>query len=318
METTNHVKGKEIFLFYFLISVFVFATSSNAQNISISENTTYQAEGSAMLDVMSTDKGVLVPRVTAAQRAAIAQPADGLLVYDTDAKAFCYYDGSAWQFVTTKAYVDSIKLEVKLEIFAELGVDDIEGKHYKTVKIGTQLWMEENLITTKFNDGTDIPLIADNTAWNAATSPAYCWYANDYTTYGVICGPLYNWYAVNNGNLCPEGWHVPDDAEWTQLTDYLGGTGVAGGKLKETSFVHWASPNTDATNISGFTALAGGFRYNNGGFADWTWDANFWSSTQYSSSDSWARKTFHYSGSVVRDSNSKKMGFSVRCLKNQE
>jgi uncharacterized protein (TIGR02145 family) len=314
MDTADLKKVRKS-IFFLLFSSLMFSNYLNSQNIAISESSSYQAEGSAMLDVMSTDKGMLVPRVTSAQRAAIAQPADGLLVFDTDAMAFCFYDGTAWQFITTKAYVDSIKLEVKLEIFAELGVNDIEGNHYKTVKIGTQLWMAENLKTTRFNDGTEIALVSDNTAWNSLSTPAYCWYSNDYATYGATYGPLYNWYAVNAGNLCPEGWHVPGDADWTALTNYLGGISPAGGKLKETGTTHWAPPNAGATNETGFTAIPGGFRYWNGGFADLTWDANWWSSTQSNSADSWARKIFYNASSVVRDSNSKKMGFSIRCLK---
>lgn len=110
-------------------------------------------------------------------------------------------------------------------------VTDIDGNVYNTVEIGTQQWMAENLKVTS-NEGTAIPLVTDGIGWNNLTTPGYCWYNNDNTTYGDVYGALYNWYGVNAGNFCPVGWHVPTDAEWTVLNDYLGGSSVAGGKLK--------------------------------------------------------------------------------------
>ena len=103
--------------------------------------------------------------------------------------------------------------------------------------IGTQTWMAENLRSTTLNDGTDIPFVPDVTAWAALTTPGYCWFQSDSLGYGA----LYNWYTVNTGKLCPEGWHVPADEEWTILTDFLGGKSVAGGKLKEAGTYHWQS-----------------------------------------------------------------------------
>lgn len=113
-------------------------------------------------------------------------------------------------------------------------VTDTEGNTYKTIKTVTQTWMAENLKTTKYNDGTLIPNVSDNTAWTQLSSGAYCWYSNDINNKSTF-GALYNWYAVNTGKLCPEGWHVPGDDEWTTLTGYLGGEDVAGGKMKSTS-----------------------------------------------------------------------------------
>ena len=114
-------------------------------------------------------------------------------------------------------------------VTATPNVVDIDGNVYHTVTIGTQVWMVENLKTTKYNDGTAIPLVTDNTAWGALTTPGYCWYNNDSATYKNTYGALYNWYAVNTGKLAPTGWHVPTDSEWTVLTTYLGGQSVAGG-----------------------------------------------------------------------------------------
>ena len=169
---------------------------------------------------------------------------------------------------------------------------DADGNSYGTVTIGNQTWMAENLKTTKYKDGTAIPNVTVDAAWAALTSGAYCYYKNNVgTDYGATYGALYNWYAVNTGNLCPTGWHVPTTAEWTTLTDYLGGLSVAGGKLKETGTTHWLTPNTGATNAFGFTALAGGMRYdNNGSFWDlYEYAGYWWSSTASSSSNAICR-----------------------------
>jgi uncharacterized protein (TIGR02145 family) len=137
-------------------------------------------------------------------------------------------------------------------------VTDIDGNVYNTVTIGDQVWMAENLKTTKLNDGTSISNAIDNIAWASLSTPGYCWFINNRATYEIY-GALYNWYAVYTDKLCPTGWHVPSNSEWTTLTDHLGGAEVAGGKLKESGSSHWASPNTGATNVTGFTALPGGY-----------------------------------------------------------
>jgi len=123
-------------------------------------------------------------------------------------------------------------------------VTDIDGNVYDTVKIGTQIWIIENLKTTKYNDGTSIPMVTDSAAWINLTTPGYCWHKNTSASYKNTYGALYNWYAVNTGKLAPKGWHVPSDAEWTTLITYLGGDSIAGGKMKETGMSHWFSPNT--------------------------------------------------------------------------
>ena len=139
-------------------------------------------------------------------------------------------------------------------------IKDIDGNKYKTVTIGTQVWMAENLKTTKFNDGTPIPMVKENDAWANLTTPAFSWYNNDSIDNKRNYGALYNWYTVSTNKLCPVGWHVPTEAEWATITAYLGEVGLAGGKLKDAGTVHWRTPNTGATNESGFTALPGGYR----------------------------------------------------------
>lgn len=194
-------------------------------------------------------------------------------------------------------------------------VKDIDGNGYITVRIGSQWWMAENLKTTKLNDGTDIPMVFDNKTWGSLTTIAYCWYKNDEENYKNEYGALYNWYAVNTGKICPVGWHMPSDNEWTTLTNYLGGENVAGGKLKEASTTHWDSPNIGATNESGFTALPGGSRLSNGEFRDIGQNGNWWSSTEQSSQFAWQRVMFRNLNGVGRVGCNMEYGFSVRCLK---
>jgi len=158
---------------------------------------------------------------------------------------------------------------------------DRDGNVYTSVTIGTQTWMVENLKTTKYKDGTDIPLVTDDTEWANLNTPGYCWYNNDAATYKNSYGALYNWYAVSTGKLCPTGWHVPTDAEWTTLTTYLGGESVAGGKLKELGTTHWTTPNTGATNETGFAALPGGYIYYDGTFDFIGNIGGWWSATEY-------------------------------------
>jgi uncharacterized protein (TIGR02145 family) len=202
-------------------------------------------------------------------------------------------------------------------------VKDIKGNVYKTVIIGTQTWMAENLRTTKYNDDIAIPLVADESDWGELTTPGYCWYNNDETANKATYGALYNWYAVDTASndskdVCPKGWHVPTDAECTVLTDYLGGAEVAGGKLKEVGFTHWSSPNTDATNESGFTALPGGGRGYDGVFM-FSGDAGCWWSSTELSTIALIRYMTYDSSNVGRFriyDDVKRNGYSVRCLKN--
>jgi uncharacterized protein (TIGR02145 family) len=201
-------------------------------------------------------------------------------------------------------------------------VTDINGNVYNTVTIGTQTWMAENLKTTKYNDGTAIPNVTDGTAWAALTTPSYCWYNNDATTYKATYGALYNWYTVNstsNGgkNVCPTSWHVPSDDEWTTLTTYLGGESIAGGKLKETGNTHWIASNTESTNETGFTALPGGYRYYGGTYNDFGIYGYWWSSTEYSTSDAWYRSMNYFNANVYRNFSNKLLGYSVRCVRDQ-
>lgn len=191
---------------------------------------------------------------------------------------------------------------------------DQDGNVYKTVTIGTQTWMAENLRTTKYNNGAAISLVTDGNSWENLTSGAY--YNNTANADTIAAfGTLYNWYAVNTGKLCPTGWHVPSDAEWTQLTNYLGGESVAGGKLKESGTKHWFSPNTGATNETGFTALPGGKRFVHGPFGFMGLGGYWWSATQASVTTAWHRYVYFNLGDVYRIGSDKGDGFCVRCLR---
>lgn len=191
---------------------------------------------------------------------------------------------------------------------------DNDGNNYKTVKIGTQVWMAENLKTTTYNDGTPIPLVTDSSAWSHLITPGYCWYKNDAANSNTY-GALYNWFTVNTGKLAPAGWHVPTDEEWITLITYLGGEKVAGGKLKETGKIFWKSPNQGAVNESGFTALPAGQRDYNGTFSVMGKDGFWWSVTEYGTTGKvWYRSLdYNYAG-VLRVSHNKKNGFSIRCI----
>jgi uncharacterized protein (TIGR02145 family) len=195
-------------------------------------------------------------------------------------------------------------------------ITDIDGNVYHFITIGTQVWLVENLKTTKYRNGDPIPDITDNTTWSNLTTGAYCNYNNDVNN-AMTYGRLYNWAAVNDGrNIAPTGWHIPSDAEWTTLTSFLGSTGgSAGGKLKETGTVHWQSPNTGATNESGFTALPGGYRDMLGTFNNLYLNGYWWSATAISPTSAWYRNLFYLAPDMGSDYINKTDGYSVRCLK---
>jgi len=213
---------------------------------------------------------------------------------------------------------------------------DTYGNEYKTITIGTQTWMAENLRSTKYNDGTAIPLITKDIDWGNLTTPGYCWYDNDSATYKTKYGALYNSYTINTGKLCPLGWHVPNNDEWTTLITYVGGDSIAGDKLREKDTFHWSigiiiavgtqhPSNSIGTNESGFTALPCGRRNFNGFFGFTSIITYWWSSTVLSASNDfnwlvgnnwyWYIEN-DYSGIGSNFDFENKTGFSVRCLKN--
>lgn len=194
-------------------------------------------------------------------------------------------------------------------------VTDYEGNDYKTLQIGSQEWMVENLQSTKYNNGTSIPYIIEDIEWNDLSTPAYCWYLNDPVSYRATYGALYNWYAVSTGNLCPTGWHVPIRADWLDLIDYLGGD-FAYDKLKSTT--EWTYfQATNGTNDSGFNAYPGGYRNvpYGGYYLDMGADGNWWSAESYDANTVWSLG-IGYASFGVTTTNAKGSGYSVRCIKN--
>lgn len=213
-------------------------------------------------------------------------------------------------------YVDDIYLNLKLDIYAQIGVSDVDGNHYSAVRIGDQVWMAENLKTTKLNDGTSLENVADPSDWTNWNDPAMCWFYNDITTYKNSFGGLYNWHAVNTSTLCPQGWHVPSSIEWDQLVTFLGGDLLAGGALKETGIIYWPTPNVGATNSTGFSARACGRREASAGSFVEDYEVGlFWTSTSVDAQNAY-ENTLYPEGTMVQTLQvSKYQGNSVRCVK---
>jgi uncharacterized protein (TIGR02145 family) len=274
---------------------------------------------SAMLDVKSTSKGLLPPRMTSSQRNAVSSPVAGLIVFNTDTKTLDIYTGSSW--------VQLVPANMNWSCGQNF-LDFRDNKSYRTVLIGSQCWFAQNL-----NVGTRINGSGNQT--NDGTIEKYCY--NDNESNCDVYGGLYQWNELmnytssSNSNpsgrqgICPTGWHVPSDAEWCQMEIFLDATVVcentgwrgtdAGGKMKETGTTHWLSPNTGATNSSGFTALPGGTRYSGGGFETLALSAAFWSAAESSAASAWYRLLYYSSAQVYRYSSGKTYGFSGRCVK---
>jgi uncharacterized protein (TIGR02145 family) len=196
---------------------------------------------------------------------------------------------------------------------------DLDGNTYQTVQIGTQCWLVENLRVEHYRDGSAIPTNLNNLAWSNAETGAFAVYDNSATIKSTF-GLLYNWYAVADPRgLCPAGWHVPTDAEWTQLTEQLGGAFEAGGKMKSTGTLAegtglWREPNADASNSSGFSGLPGGNRNINGNYNRLTQYGRFWSLSEFDSANAIVRRLLFNFGNISTFQNEKQNGYSVRCI----
>ncbi len=294
-------------------SMVLMSAQMNGQNVGIGANT-FTPDNSALLELQSTNSGLLLSRMTTAQRDSISNPAQSLLIFNTTSECFETYINNRWR-----------------QIWCNCGTTVIyNGVIYNTIQIGDQCWFKENLRTTKYNDGTSITNVTDNATWTSTTSGAYCCYSNstsNCTTYGA----LYNWYAVNTGKLCPSGWHVPSDAEWDTLTNYLSANSTywCGSDSSDiakslASTTSWNSStntcavgnNLSANNSTGFSALPGGCRYSSDGSFNYLGDGGYWwSSTGFVGSLAWYRNLSYKAANVYRNFNDKSLGFSVRCLR---
>ena len=309
------------------IVTFLFLSASLWVNAQVGIGTT-TPDSNAVLDVVSTNKGFLPPRV--ANVAAITTPVAGLMIYDNLRQCMRYYNGTKWSDCMGG-------IIPKFAVCGDL-MTDIDGNSYPTVLIGGQCWMAADLKVSTYPNGDAIPYIDDDATWAALadnnTVDAYSFY-DDSNNDGAIdiaypdYGALYtfaaaiadNWTRDNSTTnsaggqgICPDGWHLPTNTEWNTLFTFLGGTSVAGGKMKETGTTHWNSPNTGATNSNGFTALPGGFRSYYYGFSYSVGILGYWwssvnSNTAYSF---WLNNT---SGVVYYGSTDKSNGLCVRCIK---
>ena len=221
----------------------------------------------------------------------------------------------ALQAGTIDNYDELLSKIEELQFRTSVKILDVDSNIYHTIVIGTQTWMDENLKTATYNDGTPIDKVPDSAQWVNLSTGAYCWANNDSVSYENVYGKFYNWYAVNTGNLCPAGWHVPTRDEWIILRDYLGGSLAAPGKLKEAGTAHW-SVNPNGTNESGFTALPGGNRSGESIFGSPGSHGYWWSASELSADNAYL--VIIYSNDIAMSTGtnySKKSGYSVRCLK---
>ena len=228
----------------------------------------------------------------------------------------CHYDVASGTSKTIEVYPNALAVH--------LAHGDLLGDcpAVLSTTICDQDWMVKNLDVTTYRNGDPIPQVIDPSAWVELTTGAWCYYDNDPAN-SAIYGKLYNWYAVNDPRgLAPVGWHVPSDAEWTMLSNCLGGYSIAGGKMKSTGTIEagtglWLSPNTGATNSSGFTGLPGGYRLGYGTFVSIGNFGCWWSSTELDTDGAWYRYLYYNTGGVGTDGDGiyKLSGFSVRCLR---
>jgi uncharacterized protein (TIGR02145 family) len=212
-----------------------------------------------------------------------------------------------------------VPTQSQLVTFPFVDCTDADMNHYAIVQIGSQLWMAENMKTTKYRDGSAIPEVPDSAGWSNLTTGAWCNYHND-TAEAALYGHLYNWYAAGDvRNLAPMGWHVSSDTEWTVLIDYLGGDAIAGQKLKENCSTRWAYIDTTwGTNVAGFSARCANFRSATGAWSlapNNDHDCFFWTTTEFSLTSAFTNALRYCYRDVWRSGfPNKKQGASVRCI----
>jgi uncharacterized protein (TIGR02145 family) len=231
-----------------------------------------------------------------------------------------YTTGDRLKFTGISGNYSTVKTDIptsdKTITFNFIACTDGGGNNYPVVEIWTQIWMAENLRATKYNDGTDIPFVTDNTDWSNLATPAYSWYLNNQAAYENPYGAYYNWYAANNSKLCPTGWHVPTISDLSALKTFLGEQNPAG-KIKETGTTHWITTSTDVTNETGLTLVPGGDRGWDGNFGGIRNGGDYWSSTESGVSPAygWDWGCSHDESPLYFSQYYEKLrGFSVRCL----
>lgn len=235
-------------------------------------------------------------------------------------------DGSIYSIPLSE--IDSIFYEVTVSFTCGEPITDIDGNTYETIELDGQCWMAENLKTTRFTDGSEIPNATDDTTWQNLTIPAYCWYDNDAPSNKDVYGALYNGYTVETSNLCPNGWRIPSDEEWKQIevhlgmsqldADNIGQRGTNQGSQLAGNAALWSDnilENNTGFGTSGFSAIPGGNRNFLGSFSSKGHNGYFWSSTEFNSSNAWMRTLGYTFTTILRYYGSKQYGHSIRCVK---
>lgn len=292
--------------FFITAILFLLLSTINIVNAQVGVGvSTANVNPSAQLEVLSTTKGFLPPRMTTSQRDAInaGNPAEGLVIFNTTNNAIQYKSDTGW-----------------VSVLPSSGTSTTGTSNAESVTIGNQIWTTKNLSVDRYRNGDIIPQVTSG-EWGGLTTGAWCWYRNDSATYAVTYGRMYNWYAINDPRgLAPVGWHIPTNEEWTTLGTSLGN--AAGGSMK--SPTGWPAPNTGATNSSGFGGLPGGGRVVNflgiaGNFEQFGTNGYWWTSTAYNEDNRNAyfrSLTFSSAGlSSATQSVQKHSGLSVRCVK---
>lgn len=284
---------------FFLIYLF---TSISAQSQSVGIGTT-SPNTSAILDVYSTSKGFLPPRVTFQQRNLIPNPTAGLIVWCTDCYEMQVYNGFLWK---------------------NMGGQAASGISYPNIKVCNDTWMLRNLAVRNFRNGDTIPVVTNNALWSSLTTPAMCWVNNNMNN-DTIYGPLYNWYAATDPRgIAPEGWHISSLDEWKRAAECVGGVPIAAVKMRDTSNLwNFNLPpfvGVRADNASGFTGLPGGFRWGNevypGVFEGPGTDGGFWWTTDdFALSKAFGRHLPFDGAMMLPWDRDKRSGFSIRCVK---
>lgn len=284
--------------FFFTIMMGMGLHLAYAQSVGINEDGS-DPEVSAILHVQSEGKGLLIPRMEAASRLSIPQPANGLLVYQTDGQAgFYYHNGHHWTALADAASTRQM-------------VRDVDGNSYPVVQIGSQWWMAKNLRSTHFSNGDPIPFLDPAVHWSEASSPASSAYNGLLAEYGERYGLLYNAHAAaDDRNICPPGWRVSTIEDWQLLAETLGED--AGGKLKSPRT--WEYPNAGASNLSGFAALPAGLRDTNGHYGELHFKTLFWAPNPTVKGDLQASILTHESAEVQLQEANPAQGLSIRCV----
>lgn len=297
---------KNFFLYIFLLTV-IFACNNNYRSVNIEIK---PEEGGSASPV-----GKLFAEGDVVKLEAIANPGWEFVGWEGDVESS---HRTIYLFMSKNYQISALfeQLEADELLYDEESVGsvhDIDGNRYRTVIIGDQEWMAENLRTTRYANGDGILNITDGIDWSAKRRGAWVYYDND-ASYGRKFGKLYNWYAVDDSRgLCPEGWRIPDNQDWSELSNFLGFND--GGKMKVSGTRFWRHPNRGATNASGFSGLPGGSRYGTGTFFGVYESGGWWSATHNEIDIAWRRYLHFNSEFVIRYYGDKRNGFSVRCIR---